>query len=233
VAAKIASTGRPLQVAAVTGNGMLSLLSCDSSLKSIEDLRGKTVAVAGQGAVPEYVFRKILLAHGLKSEDLKLNFSLGYPEIAQSLIAGRVSIALLPEPFATIARQGRKNLQDIADVQQEWVASGGIANYPMTVLVLNADFAKNNRQAVDAILKAYENSIKMVTSQYAEAGRLVEKHDLGLRSAVVQAAIPKSAYTFIPAARARPALEALFKTLLDFDPASIGAVMPADNFYYE
>ncbi|WP_232616808.1 hypothetical protein [Treponema primitia] len=38
VAAKIASTGKPLQIAAVTGTGMLSLLTSDSAIRSIADL---------------------------------------------------------------------------------------------------------------------------------------------------------------------------------------------------
>ncbi|MDR1862304.1 MAG: ABC transporter substrate-binding protein, partial [Treponema sp.] len=49
VAAKIASSGKNIKIAAVIGAGMLSLLSADPEVRSIEDLRGKTVEVAGQG----------------------------------------------------------------------------------------------------------------------------------------------------------------------------------------
>jgi NitT/TauT family transport system substrate-binding protein len=232
VAAKIASTGKRIQVAAVVGTGMLSLLSADPAVRTIEDLRGKTVEVAGQGATPDYVFRRILLSKGINPDrDLKLGYALAYPEIAQSLIAGRISLALLPEPFATMARSGKPDLRVIGDIQGEWAAAGGSGNYPMTVLVVDADFAAAQPGVIRAVLDAYEASIQWVRANPAEAGALTEKHNLGLRAPVVSAAIPRSNYVFIPAQEARPSLEALFRAFLEFSPVSIGGALPGDGFY--
>jgi NitT/TauT family transport system substrate-binding protein len=232
VAAKIASTGKPIQAAAVVGAGMLSLLSADPAVRTIADLKGKTVEVAGQGATPDYVFRRILLSKGINPDrDLKLSYALAYPEIAQSLIAGRVSLALLPEPFATMARSGKPDLRVVGDIQGEWAAAGGSGNYPMTVLVVDAGFAAAQPAVVRTILDAYKASIQWVVANPAEAGALTEKHKLGLRAPVVSAAIPRSNYVFIPAAEARPGLEALFKAFLEFSPVSIGGALPQDSFY--
>jgi NitT/TauT family transport system substrate-binding protein len=231
-AAKIASSGKRIQAAAVLGTGMLSLLSSDPAVRRIEDLRGKTVEVAGQGATPDYVFRRILLSKGLNPDrDLRLGYALAYPEIAQSLIAGRVSTALLPEPFATMARSGKPELRVIGDIQGEWAAAGGEGNYPMTLLVVDAAFAAAQPAAIRAILDAFKSSIEWVSAHPAEAGALVEKHDLGLRAAVASAAIPRSNYVFVPALAARPSLEALFRVFLEFSPASIGGTLPGEGFY--
>jgi NitT/TauT family transport system substrate-binding protein len=232
VAAKIASSGKDIQVAAVTGTGMLSLLSSDPAIKRIEDLKGKTVEVAGQGATPDYVFRKILLSKGMNPDrDLKLGYTLAYPEIAQSLIAGRVSLALLPEPFATMARTGKPDLVVVGDIQDEWVKAGGAGNYPMTVLVVDAAFAAAQPGLIRVILEALKNSVDWVRANPAAAGTLVEKYELGLRAPVVAAAVPRSNYVFIPAQEARPSLEALYKTFLEFSPVSIGGALPKDGFY--
>jgi NitT/TauT family transport system substrate-binding protein len=233
VAAKIASTGKPVQIAAVTGTGMLSLITSDPAVRRIEDLRGREVEVAGQGATPDFVFRRILLSKGINPDrDIRLGYSLAYPEIAQSLIAGRISVALLPEPFATMARSGKSSLRVVGDIQAEWAAAGGLGNYPMTVLIVDADFAKSEPAAVQAILAALKSSIEWVTANPSEAGVLVEKHDLGLRAAVVTAAVPRSNYVYISAKDARPSIEALFKTFLEFAPASIGGKLPPDSFYF-
>jgi NitT/TauT family transport system substrate-binding protein len=232
VAAKIASGGKSLQIAAVVGTGMLSLLSSDPSVRGIGDLRGKTVEVAGQGATPDLVFRRILLSRGISpGRDIQLGYALAYPEIAQSLIAGRISTALLPEPFATMARTGKPGLREIADIEAEWIRAGGRGNFPMTVLVVDAEFARSRPELVRVILAEYKNSIQWVTTHPQEAGLLVEKHDLGLRAAVVSAAIPRSNYVFVPAAEARASLEALFKVFLEFAPAAIGDALPPDSFY--
>jgi NitT/TauT family transport system substrate-binding protein len=234
VAAKIASTGRGLQVAAVIGTGMLSLLSGDPAVQRIEDLRGRSVEVAGQGATPDYVFRKILLSRGLSPDaDVILNYSLAYPEIAQSLIAGRSSLALLPEPFATMARAGNAGLRVIGDIQDDWIAAGGAGNYPMTVLVVDAAYAASRPQVIAGVLDSIEASIAWVVAHPAEAGVLVEKHDLGLRAPVVAAAVPRSNYVFLTAADARPSLESLYRAFLEFAPQSIGGILPPDSFYWK
>jgi NitT/TauT family transport system substrate-binding protein len=233
-AAKIASGGTNIQVAAVTGMGMLSLLSADPAVRRIEDLRGRSVEVAGQGATPDYVLRKILLYRGLDPDtDLTLGYSLAYPEIAQALIAGRLSLAMLPEPFATMARSGNSALQPVSDIQREWVAAGGSGNFPMTVLVVDGDWAAGHRQALSTILERLKDSIEWVLANPVDAGALVEKHDLGLPAPVVAAAVPRSNYVYQDAAGARPALESLYRTFLQFAPQSIGGALPPDSFYWK
>ncbi|GHV02472.1 hypothetical protein FACS189485_02940 [Spirochaetia bacterium] len=230
-AAKIASSGKNIQAAAVLGTGMLSLLSSDPAVQRIEDLKGKTVEVAGQGATPDYVFRRILSRHGLKPDaDVTLNYSNLPPSIVQLLITGRVSYALLPEPFATMARSGNANIKVVSNIQDEWIRAGGGENYPMTVLVVDSVFAASQPAALRAILDAVKASVEWVIANPAAAGPLVEKY-LGLRAQVISAAIPRSNYVYIPAAQARPALESLFRAFLEFDPVSIGGSLPKDNFY--
>ena len=234
MAAKIASSGINLKVAAVTGMGMLSLLTSDPEIKSINDLRGKTVEAAGQGATPDYVFRRILRNHGLVADtDIRLGFSLAHPEIAQSLIAGRITTALLPEPFASMARNGRPDLHSVADIRNEWRVITGIDNFPMTVLAVNGDFASRYPHALQIILSAVNDSIEWVVKNPAEAGELAEKHNLGFPVNIASAAIPQSGYVFIPAAQARSSLESLFRVFLEFSPESIGGFLPDDKFYLD
>ena len=234
IAAKIASSGRDIRAAAVTATGMLSLLSLDPQLESIQGLSGKSVEVSAQGATPDYVFRRILRHRGLDPDrDLTLGYSLSPAEAALSLIAGRISTALLPEPFATMALLERPSLNQVADINEEWINAGGLANFPMTLFVVDGDFASSHPLALKRILEEVEASINWVVENPLEAGLLVEKHDLGLRASIAAAAIPKSSYVFIPAARARPSLEELFRVFMENDPVSIGDILPGDRFYLE
>ena len=232
MAAKIASSGQNIKVAAVLGMGMLSLLTSDPLVQSIHDLRGKTVEVAGQGATPDFVFQRILLSRGLKSDiDLRLSYALSHPEIAQSLIAGRVSTALLPEPFATMALSGNPNLRLVTDIQDEWRHITGGDNFPMTVLAVDGDFAAQNPEALSIIFQSLSDSIEWTLAYPIEAGALAEKHDLGFPRGAAALAIPRSNYVFIPAREARSALENLFRVFLEFSPVSIGGALPRDDFY--
>jgi NitT/TauT family transport system substrate-binding protein len=213
---------------------MLSLLSSDANVRSIADLRGKTVEVAGQGATPDFVFRRVLEFNGLTpGKAVALGYSMAPSEIAQSLIAGRVSAALLPEPFATMALTGKPDLVSVVDIQREWTRAGGKDNFPMTLLVVDGAFASENPGAVKEILNAVKASSEWVRTNPADTGKLVEKHELGLSAPVVAAAVPKSNYVFIPAAEGRAALEALFALFLEYAPASIGGVLPGEGFYFK
>jgi len=60
-----------VQLAAINTLGILYLVTSDESIKSIADLKGKTVYSSGQGAVPEYALDYILTANGLK-DDVKV-----------------------------------------------------------------------------------------------------------------------------------------------------------------
>ena len=64
------------------------------------------------------------------------------------------------------------------------------------------------------------------------AGEAAERAELGLKAPLAAAAIPNSAYVFVGAREARPALEALYSVFLAFAPASIGGKLPDDSFYY-
>ena len=233
IAAKLYASGRHLAIAAVVGKGMLSFITDDSSIGSLTDLRGKEIYMAGQGATPDFVFRKILSTAGINPEkDVSLRYSMSYPEMAQSLIAGRISYAVLPEPFATMALMGKSSLKVPLDVQKEWSLSGGSPDYPMTVLVVDTRFAEEKDDLLKIILEAYQKSVAWTVANPNLAGVLVEKHELGLKASIAAASIPKSAYVFTLAKYARDDVEALFRVFLAFAPSSIGGKLPDDSFYH-
>lgn len=232
MAAKLYSAGLPFRLAAVVGNGMVKLVTTDPSIRGIQDLRGKEVYVAGQGATPDYLLRTILAKAGIKAEaDLKLVYSMPIPEIAASLAAGKIRVAVLPEPFATLALSGNPSASVPFSLTALWKDATGQADYPMSAFVVRASLIDERPQAVKALLDAYRASIDKVLADPAGAGVLVEKHDMGLKAPIAAKAIPQSAYAFIPAAEARSAVESLLAVFLGFAPASIGGKLPEASFY--
>lgn len=232
VAAKLYNSGIGIRLLAVIGDGMVSFLSADDSVKALADLKGKAINVAGQGATPDYLLRKLLKGAGLDPEkDLRLEYALPYPEAAAALAAGKIAYAVLPEPFATMARMQNPKLKAVLDLGALWSAQTGQKSYPMTALVVSSKLASENPAAVQAFLKAASASIAWVVANPAEAGTLVEKHELGLKAPIAAAAIPLSAYVFEPAPAARSSVEALLGVFLELAPASVGGKLPDGAFY--
>jgi NitT/TauT family transport system substrate-binding protein len=232
VAAKLYDAGIPIRLAAIVGDGMVSFLSSDASIASLSDLRGKRINVAGQGATPDFLLRRLLKGAGLDPEkDVILDYSLPYPEAAAAIAGGKIACAVLPEPFATMARMANPGLRSPIDLGVLWTRQTGQESYPMTAFVVSSRLAEERPESVEAILKAYDASIEWVLAKPAEAGALVERLELGLKAGIAARAIPVSAYVFKRAPEARPAVEALLGAFLDFLPSSVGGKLPDDAFY--
>lgn len=238
VAAKVynSSNGKIL-CCAITGNGNLSLITTDASVKQLADLKGKSVAVAGQGATPEYIFRYLLQKNGIKADvknGVSLDFSIPTPQLAAQLISGKIKYAVVPEPFATVAQLKSDKVLAAVDLQSEYEYFEGKGKiYPLTVMVVTKDFAEKNPQELKAFLAEYEKSFKKTLQNPKEAGELCEKFGLGLAALIIAKSVPKANYVFIPAEnpKAKEKIEELLTIFLSFDSASIGGKLPDDNFY--
>ena len=232
MAAKIRRSGVPIVLAAIVGDGMVSFLTSDGSVRSLADLKGREIYVAGQGATPDYLVQKLLRNAGLDpAKDLRLSYSLPYPEMAAAIAGGKIRYAVLPEPFTTLALAANPSLASPIDLGALWTAATNQTSYPMTALVVNGKLAAERPAAMKALLAAVADSIAWVKAQPAAAAALVEKHEFGLKAQVAERAIPRSAYVYVPAPVARPAVEALLKVFLDTAPASVGGKLPDDAFY--
>ncbi len=235
VAAKLHASNPDLLVAgAVTGLGMLSIVTRDQSITQFGDIAGKTIHVAGQGATPEYVLRTLLKKAGITS--VTLDFSLSPADIAAGLASGRISLALLPEPFTTLALV-RDTLEPplfrALSLTAVWNAYGFGEDFPMTLCVVRRSVAENNPEQVAAFLESYRENILWTRDNPEAAAACARKADLGILAAVAEKAIPHCGYTFIPASEARAVIESLLSVFLEFAPDAIGGKLPDGSFYLQ
>ncbi len=240
VAAKVynANNGAIL-LAGITGQGMMSIVSKDTSVTKLEDLKGKKLTVAGQGGTPEYLIRYLCDANGIRIGDdensIELDFSIPTAEIAPALITGKTEYALLVEPFASVAimQDQTKSLTRIIDMQELYMnTSGSKENYPVTALVVRKQFASENAKLLSDFLESIEMSINWVNENPKDAGTLVEKHALGLKAPLVTASIPTSSLSWISASEAQDSVEDLLGLFLNLAPDSIGGKLPDNGFYF-
>ena len=239
VAAKVYNSGnKSIITCAVVGLGNLSLITTDENIHSFKDLKGKTVYVAGQGATPEYMFRYLLKENKMTwsgdEADVTMDFSIPTAQIAAQLISGKIEYAVVPEPFTTIAKTKSDKVIAALDFQKEYLELTGEKDiYPLSVMVVRADFAKDNPKFMATLLAEYDAAVNWTIKNPAEAGALCEKHNLGLAAGIVTKAIPLSNYTFIPASSAKKSIEKLLKLFLESDKTSIGGKLPDKGFYYK
>lgn len=237
VAAKVFNNTGSIVCGGVIGWGMLNLITKDTSVKSIKDLKGKTIYSAGFGSTPEYILRYILeknnLKIGIEKDDVKLDFSISNAEIPVSIISDKIEYAFLPEPFATVAQMRDKNIIRSFDVQKVYKECSGNDSYPMTMIVIRKDFAEQYPSTVRMYLQSCAQSVGLVNAEPKESSLLVEKHNLGLKATIVEKVIPNAAYDYKSAIDAKKEIEQFYNLFLEFAPEAIGSNLPADDFYFK
>lgn len=237
-AAKVYNTSENIVLLAVVGKGMLNLLSLDTNLKTLDNLKGKKIFVAGQGSTPEYLLRFLASQSGIaidskQADSLELDFSIPTAELAAALASEKISYAFLPEPFASLAQINNPHLIRTLDIQGLYQSFTKTQDsYPMTVLVGRKSFVEENKDLVEKVLKEVAAAIDYTNKNPEKAGQLVEKYSLGLKAPIVTKSIPTSAFAYSSAADAKKDIEDLLSVFLDFAPEAIGGKLPDDSFYF-
>ncbi len=232
IAAKLYNSGLGIKAMAVVGNGMVKFLSSNPAIRTIEDIRGREIHIAGQKATPDYLFRYLAGQSGLVSgTDYIPRYSLAYPEMAAQLAAGRIDVAVLPEPFATQARALNPALKAAVDLDYLWKMASGLESYPMSLFVVSNALANSDTGVMKALEQAYKASIEKTVAEPALSAKLIESLDLGMKAQVAEAAIPRSAYVYQRAEDAKASIEAILSLFLTSDPVSVGGKLPDPAFY--
>ena len=237
VAAKVYnSSNKAIICCGITGNGNISLITTDKNIKRFSDVKGHTVSVAGQGATPDYMFRHLLEQNSVDVGEggVILDYSTPNAQIASQLISGKTRYAVVPEPFTTVAKSKSKNVNSALDFQKEYEEIYGKGEtYPLTVMVVRKAYADENKEILNDFLKSYEASYLWTTKNPLKAGKLSEKHQLGLSADIVTKAIPNANYTFVPAVNAQKQIETLLSVFNSYDSNSFGGAFPEKDFYYK
>ncbi|MBF8983950.1 ABC transporter substrate-binding protein [Lutibacter sp. B2] len=234
VAAKLYNKKVGYELVAVNTWGVLYIMTQDEDIKDWNDLKGKHINAIAKGSTPDIVFRYLLEKHGLNPEtDVTLDYTLGHIELAQSMVAGKVKIALLPEPFVTMVKMKNKEASIAMNIQDEWKNTLGVENaFPQGCLVVRKEFAQKQPDAVERFLEEYKKSIDWVNENKEEAGVLVEKYGIGMKAKMAEMAIPRCNISFKDAKNAKKSVEDYFKVIYDFSPKDIGGKLPDEDFYY-
>ena len=223
-----------VQVLAINTLGILYFMENGDTVKSIEDLKGKTVYSSGKGAVPEYAFNYILKANGLNPDtDLRVEYKSEHTEALAALLNDKSGLAVLPQPFATVASLKNKDLRTALDLSKEWDKASKNAKSTMItgVVVVNKDFAAKYPEKIKKFMADYKASIDYTNTNVDDAAKLIEENNI-VPAAVAKKAIPQCNITYIDGSDMKDKLSGYLQVLFEANPKSIGGKMPADDFYY-
>lgn len=219
--------------------GMLYVVSADSSIKEVKDLKGMEVAVTGQGGIHDLVFRHLLIQAGIEPDkDVTFTY-MDLPESSAKLINGEIKYAVLNEPNSSMAiMNGKKSgidLKRVIDLAQEWGKLPGQENtrIPQAGYIMVEESGVTSEQ-VKAFASTYSESSKWVIEHPDEIGPMVEKQTEWMKAAAVTASLEFAHLDPVMAVDCRTEVESFFEELGKTAPASAwGGNMPDEGFYFE
>lgn len=233
-AALYQKTDKKVKLLAVHTIGNLTIVSNNKNIKTIGDLKGKTVYNIGKGASPEYVLNYLLEKNGLTpGKDVKVEYKSHAEELTALMAKDKIEVALMPYPFATIALQQNKDYQEVIDLNHEWekVSPKG-SKLTTGYLIVRDDYLQKNKEIVNKFLSDYQKSTQFVTTNLDQSAPLIEKYGI-LKAAVAKAAIPKCGITYIDGDNMKTAAKSYLEILFKSNPKSVGGALPDENFYYQ
>lgn len=222
-----------VSVVGINTLGVLYILDNKGEVKSVSDLKGKTIYTTGKGTTPEYTLRYLLSSNGIDPDkDVTIEFKSEATEVAAIMSSAKEeTIAMLPQPFATTVLMKNQDVKIAIDVTKEWENTAKDGSSVVTgVIVVNTEYYNNNKEAVDKFLGEYKKSVDYVNNNVDAAAELVEKYDI-TKAAIAKQAIPKCNITFITGDEAKDKISKYLTVLYDANPASVGGRMPGEDFY--
>ncbi len=219
-----------VQILAVNTLGVIYLMSADDTIKSVADLKGKTILSAGKGTTTEYVLNYILTENGLAvDKDVTVEYASEHAEVITKAKAGGYEVILLPEPFVTQMKAQDAGFKVVLDLTKEWKAVGG-GELTMGCIAVRKAFVDENPEAVKAFLADYKASVEAVNADPEKAGVIIERFDIA-KAAVASKAIPNCNITFMTGEEMKTNVSAYLNVLFSSNPKAVGGAMPSDGFW--
>ena len=222
-----------VQLLAVNTLGVIYLVEKGSqTVTDWASLKGQTIYATGKGSTPEYALNYLLEENGLDpATDVTIEWKSEPTEIVAQMAAQDHVIALLPQPFVTVAQSKFEDLAISMDLTEEWDKLDNGSQLITAGLVVRTEFAKEHPQAVADFLEEYNASTAYVNENVAEAAQLVEQYDI-VEAAVAEKAIPYCNIVCITGQEMMTSVQGYFQVLFDQNPQSVGGTLPGDDFYY-
>lgn len=219
--------------------GVLYMVSGDTSIGSVEDLKGKTIYLTGKGTTPDYVLQYVLQENGIAVGNADGGCTLEYKseatEVAAVLAENPDAIGLLPQPFVTAACMQNESLAVVLDMNEQWEAVQGSAGSRLVtgVTVVRNEFLKENEAAVKTFLKEHQESAQRINEDAARGAQLAVEAGIVAKEPIALKAIPECNITYMDGSEMKQALSGYLQVLYDQNPEAVGGALPGDDFYYE
>lgn len=224
-------TEKGIKVADINTLGVLYIVESGEAVSSVADLKGKTIYSTGKGTTPEYVLNYLLTSNGIDpGKDVTIEYKSEATEVAAMLAESKDAIAVLPQPYVTVAMNQNEALRIALDLTAEWEKIDG-TQLVTGVTVFRSEFLEKNPTTAAQFMQDYAASVEYVNANNDEAAALVGSYDI-VAEGVAKKALSYCNIVLQTGAEMKKNISAYLTVLHGSDPKSVGGELPDDSFYF-
>ncbi len=149
--------GIPLKLTSACNAPFAIVSSPKSNIKSVEELKGNTIAVS-RNTVIDFCIDMALLSKGLSEADVKKTEINKIPLRLEMMMKGDVQATALPDPFITIATENGCSV--ITDMSQ--------LGYQVTGIIFSQKSIDSKKDAIKAFYKSYNQAVEYIKTHSIE-----------------------------------------------------------------
>jgi NitT/TauT family transport system substrate-binding protein len=210
--------------------GVLNFVSARTDIQTIADLAGKTVYLSGKGTVPD-ISLQVLLSRA-NVEGAKLEYRTEPTEVASILKSDPSSVALLPQPFATVAITQNTDAKIVLDMTEEWAREFDGGTFVTGVTVAQKSYLEGYRDQAAEFLQKHEASIAAASSEPDQTAARIVSAGIIESEAAAKKALPYLNISFLKGEEMKTALSGYLGAISAANAQSVGGALPGDEFYY-
>lgn len=221
-----------VEITAVNALGVLYVVEAGDTVKTVSDLKGKTIYSTGKGTTPEYALDHVLMLNGIDpAKNLDIEYKSESTEVAAALASGNATLAMLPQPYVTAVMAQNPNLRVALSLTDEWAKADKDSQMITGVVAVRKAFADEHPDQLKAFMDAYAVSEAYVNANPDEAGQWIADLGIVAKAGLAAKAIPACNIVCITGDDMKKAVSGYLKALYGLDPASVGGKLPDDSFY--
>lgn len=162
------SKGVPVKIVAGAQNEGSGLLSHNSSVKSISDLKGKTIATPGEASVQSVLLKYDLKKNGLNTTDIE-SPAMKVSSMNDALRTEGIDAMLTYEPYVTISKD--INNQTLVESSEDI-----LPDHPCCVVVMNEKFLSKHTDKARKILDIHKKATDKIKADPEEMVQYLPQH---------------------------------------------------------
>ena len=234
--------GAKVQLTHLVMGGARGVVSFDTSIQTIKDLKGKRIGISSRGGLGDSLIKILLKENGIDyKKDVKIVYTQSSKNSTMMLFKKKIDVAMLSEPRISMALKKMKSLPSDKGVYKLFFNLNLVDVWKKTFKT-KTSFAQvgflavgdtiKDKKLIQRFIEEYKKAQNWYINNPKDSSKLTVKYLKGLHPKAVENGIKNSNFYILETSKDKKLIKTLLNRLVLNNPKSMGNKLPNDGFYF-